>query len=94
MALGTWYNSWTSLVHTPAPNPYTVSLAMAMASSVVLKVATQTTGPKISSCYFPEATGKNPTQCVALTQCWGNTRNLARTRQFSQSKKREKHRTL
>ncbi|MNT83646.1 hypothetical protein D3C72_2235460 [compost metagenome] len=34
---------------TPAPRPYSVSLAISIASSKVLKVVTARTGPKISS---------------------------------------------
>jgi hypothetical protein len=40
---------WKSRVHTPAPRPYSVSLAWAMASSKPSNEATETTGPKISS---------------------------------------------
>ena len=39
----------TSRVHTPAPRPYSVSLAMASASVFVLEGGDDTTGPKISS---------------------------------------------
>ena len=46
---GTVYAWWASRVHTPAPRPYTVSFAMATASSSSLKVVTLVTGPKISS---------------------------------------------
>jgi len=38
-----------SEVQMPAARPYGVSLAMAMASSAVSKVITDSTGPKISS---------------------------------------------
>ena len=38
-----------SRVHTPAPRPYSVSLAILMASSKSSNEVTETTGPKISS---------------------------------------------
>ena len=37
-------------VHRPAPKPYSVLLAIANASSSVLKVSTVTKGPNTSSC--------------------------------------------
>jgi|EP01047_Picozoa_sp_COSAG01_P010446 hypothetical protein len=49
IARGTWYAWCMSRVQTPAPNPYSVSLAMAMASSAVLNVVADVTGPNISS---------------------------------------------
>ena len=39
----------------PAPRPYVVSLASAMASSSVLNLATASTGPKISSVTYSYA---------------------------------------
>ncbi len=38
-----------SRVHTPAPRPYSVSLAISSASASSLNVVTDSTGPKISS---------------------------------------------
>ena len=38
-----------SRVHTPAPSPYSVSLAILMASAKSANGVTDTTGPKISS---------------------------------------------
>src|ERR1017187_4775438 len=43
------YARFMSHVQTPAPSPYSVSLAISSASSSVLNVVTETTGPKISS---------------------------------------------